>query len=403
MDANAPDKHGVTPLHLVKFGRIDPSPSAKATKAGSLKSVEVLLEFRGSLTAKDARGRNALHWTCLYGTADCAKTLMSGYRFEADNFGLTPLHLCAWSGNHQCLKLLIGKGADVQAVDKRSRTPFHLAAFKGSMSCLKELLNAGAPVNSKDDSGMNPLHFAAINNQLEALIFLFEHGSADPNDPDFQGRTVLHIACNGTLSKPRGKANGREKIVEQVLRRGAKVNMVDKRGRSALHVCSAFKGSGLAGFNVADWHVMQVLQRYAANPNLKDCNGNTALHIACKVGHCPQIVRILLQWETSMVNQTNKKGWTPLHIAARSGNREIVQMLVDSGADVNAVDPLLRVPAHLAALRGFKESLQALLDQGNNINKPDKRGKTPLHHVRLSGPLTNLRRLLLGDSPAAIT
>ncbi|XP_063956549.1 poly [ADP-ribose] polymerase tankyrase-2-like [Lytechinus pictus] len=98
------------------------------------------------------------------------------------------------------------------------------------------------------------------------------------------------------------------------------------------------------------------------------------------------MVKYLLDLSAN-VNKGNKTGITSLHIAASKGFSEIVGILLESAADVNAQDgPLVnkedaqgKTPLHLAVEGGFSPVIEALVEFGANINIQTNDGKTCLH------------------------
>lgn len=70
---------------------------------------------------------------------------------------------------------------------------------------------------------------------------------------------------------------------------------------------------------------------------------------------------------------------TPLHWAAQHGHVEVVQTLIDNGADVNARDVFGRTPLHLAV--GHPRIISLLLDAGANVDARDSLSNTPLHRA----------------------
>ena len=81
------------------------------------------------------------------------------------------------------------------------------------------------------------------------------------------------------------------------------------------------------------------------------------------------------------VNAKSERGATPLHRAATFGHKEIAELLIDKGADVNAVGGLLGwTPLHSAANGGHKEVAELLITKGADVNA-NIRGWTPLHEA----------------------
>ena len=78
-------------------------------------------------------------------------------------------------------------------------------------------------------------------------------------------------------------------------------------------------------------------------------------------------------------------GFTLLHYAAKENRVEVIEYLVTSGCDINAVDDDEQTPLHKSAMFGHRQSVQLLIDKGANVNKMDNNGNTPLHVAVMSG------------------
>ena len=78
-------------------------------------------------------------------------------------------------------------------------------------------------------------------------------------------------------------------------------------------------------------------------------------------------------------------GFTLLHYAAKENRVEVIEYLVTSGCDINAVDDDGQTPLHKSAMFGHQQSVQLLIDKGADVNKVDINGNTPLHVVIMSG------------------
>ncbi len=77
----------------------------------------------------------------------------------------------------------------------------------------------------------------------------------------------------------------------------------------------------------------------------------------------------------------NDDGWTPLHKAAYEGYREIVELLIAKGADVNAKNKRGMTPLHLAAEYGRNQVVELLIAKGTDVNAEDEDGETPLNRA----------------------
>jgi len=141
----------------------------------------------------------------------------------------SPLLEAARAGDIEQVKLLISKGADVNAKDGRGFTPLHLACF--SVRAVAELLIAqGANMNAKDKNGRTPLHIAAWSGNVEVAELLIAKG-VDIDAKANNGWTPLHGAC----------FRGRKVVVELLIAKSADLNVKDNRGQTALSLAKERK------------------------------------------------------------------------------------------------------------------------------------------------------------------
>ena len=79
------------------------------------------------------------------------------------------------------------------------------------------------------------------------------------------------------------------------------------------------------------------------------------------------------------MNAKDEDSWTPLHSAVAGGHKDVVELLIAKGADVNAKDEEYgAIPLHHAAQAGHKEIVELLIAAGADVNAKNKDGKTPL-------------------------
>ncbi len=202
-----------------------------AIKAGDAGRVESLLRERpGLANAREATGLTPLLTAAYYGKREIAELLLSGgaevdvfaaaalgrtARLDAllrENPGLmhthspdgwTPLHLAAFFGHTEAVRLLLARGASAQAVSQNAtgNTPFHSALASHDAGVAPEprrhmaqlLLAAGAEIDLPDASGYTPLHLAAHDGDVELVGALLARG-AEVNPRHDKGQTPLAVA-----------------------------------------------------------------------------------------------------------------------------------------------------------------------------------------------------------------
>ncbi|WP_264330909.1 ankyrin repeat domain-containing protein [Wolbachia endosymbiont (group B) of Erebia ligea] len=129
-------------------------------------------------------------------------------------------------------------------------------------------------------------------------------------------------------------------------------------------------------------NIQQITELIEAGANINavtTVQKETPLHIAVRYGH-KEVAELLLN-KGANVNAVERRKWTPLHTAVKSGKVEVAELLLDRGANVNAVDNLDMTPLHFALKYNREELVRLLLDRGANVNAVDKKGRTPLSIV----------------------
>jgi ankyrin repeat protein len=104
---------------------------------------------------------------------------------------------------------------------------------------------------------------------------------------------------------------------------------------------------------------------------------------AAKTGQVASI-KDLLGSDKSLINARDKDGSTPLHCAVWKGHEQVVEKLLEAGADVNAQnenDHWGTSPLHAAAHANQAAIAQLLIDNGANVNSRDREGRTPMFHT----------------------
>ncbi|XP_018589789.2 CARD- and ANK-domain containing inflammasome adapter protein [Scleropages formosus] len=323
----------------------------------------------------DVNSRNDLQYTPLLLAAELGNVyafniLMSKNASVEDKLpnGNSSLHLAVQSGNMHITKLLLEEGVDANAVGSQEQTPLHLTALYNQSALVEELLHVGAHINAVDQKGLTPLHVASQQGHPDIVSLLIRR-EADISAKDKQARTALHWAA----------AQPQATVARLLLSTGADANAVDKEKKTPLHF-AAMGGHG---------EVASVLLARKASFRAKDMDGCTPLHYAAAKGHL-DVAAVLLSTGKKSVNDKNVWRKTALHLASEHGQDSLIDLLMCSGANVNALDNNKDTPLHCATRFGHLESVQRLLSwtggTGANLRAKNNVDKTPLqvaqcHHT----------------------
>ena len=200
-------------------------------------------------------------------------------------------------------------------------------------------------VNVRDRRGETPLMHAGVYSDAAMVKLLLDHG-ADVNLASPDGATAL-IRAAGDFAK-----------VELLLARGAKVDARSKMGRTPLLIAAAFPG------NVK---TVKLLLARGAKINDQDQFGDTCLTSASKRGDA-EMVQALLEAGADVSAGASWPGQAPLIWAVEEGNLPTVACLLEHGA--GKVRPHLDIALSSAAQRGSLATVRMLLEHGANPNTP---------------------------------
>ncbi len=96
-------------------------------------------------------------------------------------------------------------------------------------------------------------------------------------------------------------------------------------------------------------------------------------------------LRELLREKTVDINSTLLDDWTALHLAANEGHKEIVEILIENGSNIEAETRMKRRALHIACLRGNLEVVKILMNANADKNTKDKDSYSPLHFASENG------------------
>jgi ankyrin repeat protein len=233
---------------------------------------------------------------------------ISEYRWKGYSQGTSKNfpRLCAAAcfGLIETVKLLLEKGADIEAKTSNGRTTLYVAASNGHEAVVRLLLEKGANTEAVNKNKWTALHAAASNGHEAVVRLLLEKGANTEAEHE-NGWTALHVAAS----------NGHEAVVRLLLEKGANTEAKHEYGRTALQVAAQ------------DGHeaVVRLLLEKGADIEAVDQDGWTALQVAAWDGH-EAVVRLLLE-KGADTEAEDKYGWTALYTAASSGYEAVVKLL----------------------------------------------------------------------------
>jgi len=375
--------------HVDAANRYGLPPLAVACSNGSGDVAKLLLAAGADANATMKGGETVLMMAARSGSLEVVSALLArGARHDArERRGQTALMWGAAEGHTAVVRALIDAGADINTTVDSGFTAFFFAVREGHIDVVRELLKAGVDVNATLQRGerkpgssspykpvakdTSALLLAVQNGHFELAIALVDAG-ADPNDRR-TGFGPLHTLTwvrkpdSSDASEPSPPGSGRItslQFVREIVKRGANVNLrLDKGAPKVPNTSSRVGTEGATAFLLAadrsDVPLMRLLVELGADPLIPNFNHTTPLMMAAGL-------------ETT----------EPLEEAGEEPEAlEAVKMLLDLGADVNAVDDNGDTAMHGAAYNQYPLVVKLLADRGADPkiwNKPNKQGVTPL-------------------------
>ncbi|XP_067337030.1 kinase D-interacting substrate of 220 kDa B isoform X3 [Channa argus] len=240
----------------------------------------------------------------------------------------------------------------------------NLAAIKAHLDRFKD-------VDSRSDNGQTPLMVAAEQGNVDIVEELIRRG-ANVNLDDVDCWTALISAAK----------EGHIEVVRELLENNANLEHRDMGGWTAC-MWAAYKGRT---------DVARLLLENGANPNITGQYSVYPIIWAAGRGHA-EIVHLLLQYGAK-VNCSDKYGTTPLIWAARKGHYDSVMHLLANGADVDQEGANSMTALIVAVKGGYSEVVKELLKRNPNVNMTDKDGNTALAIAAKEGHTEILQDLL---------
>ena len=396
-DVNAADDHGVTPLE-------------RAAENASTAMVERLLAAGASANAVQTSGLTLLMTAARTGNVQVVNALL-GHGADVNSATTetqsTALMWAVSEHHPDIMRALLDAGADPRASTVKGFTPLMYAVRNGDIDSIETLIAAGVDVNetSADDSHVLP--FAIVSGQDQVAYFLLEQG-ADPNG-SMGGVNALHAAAGnvGTWLADWYRREGRDRLFAEYRRGGL------TPARRLPLVKALLEHGADPNARIRSWAMFQSYIGYPKKGAFEpfscgtgNLQGATPLWVAAyaangrgvfggftenRVDSSAEILQALLDAGADQ-HLTTQDGTTPFMMAAGLGQatytpreprgvrspsaEQAVRVLLDAGAEINAVNEADFTALHGAAFRGLNEVIEYLVEQGADIDARDFRGRT---------------------------
>ena len=462
-------------LALGSLGAGGVVPIIEAVKSGEMAALRSLLQQGTDVNVADTDGTTALHWAAHRDDVEAVELLIrTGADVKATNrYGVAPLSLAAANGSAAVVERLLKAGADANTTMAGGETALMTAARTGRVDAINVLLAHGADVNARESTrGQNALMWAAAEGHGGAIEALVEAGAEvharatgppAPDAPPAPGASAgRRVATRADAVTPLLFAvrRGHLDAVRALLRAGANPSDTAPDGASAVTVA------------IINWHyeVGALLLDHGADPNAS-APGWTALHQLARsrnihvgmlpppeltgslngldmatrlIAHGADVnARMTKEMTDGLENRLNRVGATPLMLAAKGVDHELMRILAANGADprlrnadnttvgmlaagtnivdlgkdsgtnedafeavklawelapdlLNGADDEGETALHGAAFRGAEQVVKFLIDKGARLDARTNLGWTPLtvaHGILYNGDIRTQPRL----------
>ena len=369
--ADIDDKWGDTSA-TEKEGIADDTPLYYAVDSNNMDMVKLLVEAGADV--------NAGKWPPLCQAVTENNTAIAEYlidhganvnAYPVDNGWGSLQQTVHVSNSVEMAKLLIARGADINS----EIYPVLNSAINQERKDLCEfLIQCGADVNAKDKWGHTPLYYAIRHDDSYFMNILIARG-AEVNIKHPGGYSPHYMHSGGETLLQYAAIGGRTEAVKLLLEAGADIDAENDGGQTALHVIldlAQFKYT----YHRLSKETVELLLGRGADVNLKDKDGRAPLHLAVESAE-GDIVELLLDKGAEIDAKEDVSGLTALHRAARLRKRNVAELLIARGADINVEDNQGHTPLYIAVNLDYTVA-ELLINNGADSGIRTESGQTLL-------------------------
>ncbi|XP_022167299.1 transient receptor potential cation channel subfamily A member 1 isoform X4 [Myzus persicae] len=353
----------------------------RAAESGNLDDFNRLfIAEPARLEVRDSKGRAAVHQAAARNKLNILKFIRNhgGDLNLKDSCGNTPLHIAIEHNSLDAVEYLLQNGADPSALNDKKQAALHLAVELNRVAVLQVMckFKDRIEIGQGGKHGRTALHLAAIHDNDECARILMRDLGADNRQPCHNGYYPIHEAAKNAASR----------TMEVLLQ------WAESRGNSRHQMISFFDAEGNVPLHSAvhsgDFKAVELCLKSGAKISTQQYDLSTPVHLACAQGAI-DIVRLMFGLQPDEKAQClcscDVQKMTPLHCAAMFDRSEIVQYLIEEGADINALDKESRSPLLLAASRSGWRTVASLIRLGADIQVKDSSKRNVLHLVVMYG------------------
>ncbi|KAJ5636659.1 ankyrin 2-3/unc44 [Penicillium longicatenatum] len=307
-----------------------------------------------------------------------------------DYHGRTPLSWAAQGGQLEFAQYLVKFGAKLDAKCSEKRTPLSYAAQSGHSMMVQWLLDQGAnlrdSLHREDRDGLTPLHYAAFEGHEDIMRLLISLGA----DIDCMESDCMDLAAQTPLME--AARGGQYTVVKMLLEMGTKASEGDGRGMSPLQY-AARAGVG-EPLRESEYHIPDYMCEQPGPGWYFDGAGYQATQISGNPVDYLAIVKLLVAHGADP-NEVHEDHYGhpqggPLYCASWAGATDIVEFLIEMGADINKMSAIGgRTALHAAVRNGHLDVTEKLLVNGANVNARDGTNHTPLDRAIFAARIAN--------------